>query len=1171
MEEKLKSSDFVQTLCCHDIIVLSECWINECSVIELPGYDSYVKARKKRARAKRDSGGIVVLINSKLSQGIKPVEWNFEDGILFCLSHLFFEFTKDLFVFALYLKPENSSRASSDTDIEVFDIVINKIAEMYDQGGVILLGDLNARTATQEDTFFDNDDTFMPTIPNDNTLSFSDITDANLSLQRENMDKIMNGHGHNLLRLVKMSSLLILNGRSEGDKSGKFTFCNHRGSSTIDYAIVSRDVLPLYKDFKVSDFTLFSDHAPIILTLSIPNLFTPPVNVKTPKVTFVPQWNSMYEHEFSDFFENEETNNELLLMSESLDNDDMSTAGAEILLERFCQLLHTAGRNHSKRFYSNAGTKQAKKNKSNDWFDKDCCKLKETFKEYERQFRINNTVQSRLSMCRARNAYRKRCRLNVKRKNKEDAIELTNLSKKNSRLFWKRIKNTKKSASGNCDFTEYFKKLGSQISNMSEATEDLVSNWEHVYDGLIIVDELDKDITIEELNTSITTLKNNKAAGCDKILNEFIKHLNPVARTFLLKLFNFFFLSGHFPSLWSVCEIVPIHKKGDVNICENYRGISILSCLGKLFTSILNRRLNQWAEKNAVFNEFQFGFRTERSTVDCLFILNSALQKCLNEGERLFCSFVDLKRAFDGTNRRAMWFKLSQSNISSKVINVIKSMYDKMRMKVKNHSLRQETSQSTRHPDTLSQTPASGAANFADTDSSPSDSDTFFTSVAGVYQGESLSPFLFSMFINDIEEELMSGNGVGITFENLIISLILFADDMAILSKTKQGLQEGLNRLEKYCDDWGLTVNTDKTKCMAFKKGGRIAATDRWSFKGTQLETVTDFRYLGFTIGSSGSLSKGVSDLAARGNRALFGLKRIISRNPALTVEMQLNLFNSLVEPVMAYACESWGLREADQLEKTHLAFLKSILGVRKTTPSAFVYRELGVYPLILKRKVRVVKFWLKILSLSDQNPVKKMYNVLLSDIAFNNRVVNWASLVRDLLCENGYGIIWLSQNVHDKTAFINELTFRLKCSFEQNINTTINNDLSKNRLYRHLIQDHTMKNYLNILDRHKRIALTKIRLGSHNFLIERGRWQRPKIELSERNCDLCDCLEDEFHIIVECPKFYNLRQTLLDKTLKFKPSMYKFVKLLDTNDKQMLEKTSRLFINVLMEYERTL
>ena len=308
-----------------------------------------------------------------------------------------------------------------------------------------------------------------------------------------------------------------------------------------------------------------------------------------------------------------------------------------------------------------------------------------------------------------------------------------------------------------------------------------------------------------------------------------------------------------------------------------------------------------------------------------------------------------------------------------------------------------------------------------DLDAKLSDTDTFFTSFSGVFQGESLSPFLFSVFINVIEEELRAGNNGGITFENFVISLILFADDMALLSTSKQGLQEGLNNLERYCDDWGLTVNTEKTKCMAFKKEGKMAVNDKWFFKGIQLETVPDFRYLGFTIGSSGSLSKGVSDLATRGSRALFGLKRIISQNPALTVELQLNLFNSLVEPVMSYACESWGLREADQLEKIHLAFLKSILGVRKSTPSAFIYRELGVYPLILKRKIRVIKYWLKILSLSDQNPVKQMYNVLLSELSTNDRTVNWASLVRDLLCEAGFGYIWFSQNSSNKSKLLHE------------------------------------------------------------------------------------------------------------------------------------------------------
>ena len=346
----------------------------------------------------------------------------------------------------------------------------------------------------------------MPIIPNDNMLLQTDVTNADLCLLRNNMDKIVNGHGHKLLRLVKMSSLLILNGRSESDKSGKFTFCNHRGSSTIDYAIMSREILPSYNDFKVLSFTPFSDHAPINLSMKLSSLLLPPNEV--PHVKPVPQWKKSYEMQFKEYLESEETLNDLSLMTEALDNDDMSTTEAEHFLERFCQHLYTAGRNHSRYPRFGNGPRPCNK-KSNDWFDADCYALRETFKEHERQFRVNNTDQCRLDMCRARDAYRKRCRLNVKRKLRVEATELTNISKKDSRTFWKKIKKSDKSINGNCDFTEYKKKLGSQMSPMTATKDDLVSNWEQADEDstLFYVDELDRDITIAELNTCIKSLK----------------------------------------------------------------------------------------------------------------------------------------------------------------------------------------------------------------------------------------------------------------------------------------------------------------------------------------------------------------------------------------------------------------------------------------------------------------------------------------------------------------------------------------------------------------------------------------------------------------------------------------------------------------------------------------
>ena len=84
--------------------------------------------------------------------------------------------------------------------------------------------------------------------------------------------------------------------------------------------------------------------------------------------------------------------------------------------------------------------------------------------------------------------------------------------------------------------------------------------------------------------------------------------------------------SGVFPKEWAVGEIVPIlKKKSDINNPDNYRGITLISCMGKLFTSILNIRLNTWAEENSVFNDYQFGFRRNRGTTDCIFVFNGLI------------------------------------------------------------------------------------------------------------------------------------------------------------------------------------------------------------------------------------------------------------------------------------------------------------------------------------------------------------------------------------------------------------------------------------------------------------------------------------------------------------------------------------------------------------------
>ena len=109
---------------------------------------------------------------------------------------------------------------------------------------------------------------------------------------------------------------------------------------------------------------------------------------------------------------------------------------------------------------------------------------------------------------------------------------------------------------------------------------------------------------------------------------------------------------------------------------DNYRAITLSSCMSKLFTSTLNSRIYSWAEQHDKLSDAQFGFRKERSRVDAIFILQNLIQHVLNKNGRLYCAFVDLRKAFDSVYRNVLWLKLFKAGISGKMLRIIKSIYE---------------------------------------------------------------------------------------------------------------------------------------------------------------------------------------------------------------------------------------------------------------------------------------------------------------------------------------------------------------------------------------------------------------------------------------------------------------------------------------------------------------
>lgn len=160
-------------------------------------------------------------------------------------------------------------------------------------------------------------------------------------------------------------------------------------------------------------------------------------------------------------------------------------------------------------------------------------------------------------------------------------------------------------------------------------------------------DELDVPFTQEEILSSIKLLSTNKSSSVDNIIYEYFKETENLLIEPLTLLFNYILDKQTFPKSWSKGVVIPVFKKGDPCNPNNYRGITLVSCFGKLFTVCINQRLKKWTEKYDILTNAQFGFKTNHSTVDAIFLLKNFIDMHLNDKKKLFVCYVDLLKCFD--------------------------------------------------------------------------------------------------------------------------------------------------------------------------------------------------------------------------------------------------------------------------------------------------------------------------------------------------------------------------------------------------------------------------------------------------------------------------------------------------------------------------------------------
>ena len=218
---------------------------------------------------------------------------------------------------------------------------------------------------------------------------------------------------------------------------------------------------------------------------------------------------------------------------------------------------------------------------------------------------------------------------------------------------------------------------------------------------------------------------------------------------------------------------------------------------------------------------------------------------------------------------------------------------------------------------------------------------------------------MFALFLNDLEICLHNGPESDLTLHEICILVLLFADDMVIVGTSFEDIQCSLNRLNEYCDQWGLAVNVAKTKIVVFRKRGPTKDTEVWFYKNEKLEIVKDFNYMGVIFNFTGSFTlhnQYVIGKALRASGVLLSNLYKVEVNPTIALE----LFDTFVGSILSYGCQIWGFNKCKCIERIQLKFCKSLLGVKSATCSTAVYCELGRMPLYINRYLCIIKYWLK-------------------------------------------------------------------------------------------------------------------------------------------------------------------------------------------------------------------
>ena len=310
--------------------------------------------------------------------------------------------------------------------------------------------------------------------------------------------------------------------------------------------------------------------------------------------------------------------------------------------------------------------------------------------------------------------------------------------------------------------------------------------------------------------------------------------------------------TGEWPTTWTQSLVITLPKKGNLQLCQNYRTISLISHPSKVMLKIILNRLQIIAEEQA-------GFRAGRSITEQIFSLRNLCEKYLQHQQNLYHVFVDFKKAFDRLWHKALWATMRRNNINTSIIRAIENLYDKAQSAVLFNGSTGE----------------------------------WFRTTAGVRQGCLLSPTVFNLFLERIMCAALDDHESSVSIGGQLTTNFRFVDDIVVNADEEGEAGVLVDRLDRTTTRYKI----DKSKVMTNNPNGFQTEI---KMKGQRLE---NFKYVGAIISNKGSKL----DILSRIAQTLSRLK-IIWRDKNISLASKVTLMRTLILSTFLYACESWTL-----------------------------------------------------------------------------------------------------------------------------------------------------------------------------------------------------------------------------------------------------------------------